>query len=236
MTAGPALMAVELTGPVTAVNAVVLTFNESLDPATAQNVKAYSLGHNPAQVSSNSFDFTTLLFRETNHPTPAVAHPRLVVAGRIVFSSAVYDDATHTVTLTPLAPFKAQNYFRYLRVKGIGPDAIKDVNGIALNTGVDTESRWFLHQGKTVRWIDPQHNHVTLKLTGPGKMYVFLRGNKRQPAIFIQGATAATTLTGTAKNARVSVPVINIAEIEGANGINNGLLNNPNFNVFVTTP
>jgi hypothetical protein len=236
MAAGPALVAVELLGSVSSVNAVVLTFNESLDPTSAQNIKAYALGHNPASTSSSGFDLSTLLFRKTNHQTPAVRRPVLVRQGKIVFSSAIYDETTHSVTLTPVGPFKAQNYFRYLRIKGIGPYAIKDDSGIALNAGLDTESRWFMRQTKSVRWVDPQHSHVTLKLTGPGKMYVFLRGNNRQPTIFIQGGTAATTLTGSVTNSRVLFPAVNIAQIQGAQGINNQLLNNNSFHIFTMTP
>lgn len=236
MSAGPGVVSVQLLGQVTSVTAIVVQFNESLDPASAGNVKAYAFGHNPPQSSSSSFNITDFLFRKSNHPMPAVVRPKLVVAGKIVFSSAVYDDATDTVTLTPVAPFRAPSWFRYLRVKGIGPNAIKDTSGVALNDGKDTESRWFMHAGRTVRWIDPQHNHVTLKLTGPGKMNVFLRGGNRQPTIFITGGTAATTLSGTVKNGRALLPFVNVAQIEGADGINNLLLNNSSFHVFVTTP
>jgi len=97
-------------GPVTAVNAVVLTFNEPLNPASTQNLAAYAFGKPPVVNTSSSDDGLSLTdflpFRVTGREKPDTVKPRLIRYGKILFSSAVYDDTNDTVTLTPVAPFK----------------------------------------------------------------------------------------------------------------------------------
>jgi hypothetical protein len=239
MSTGPLLTGVQLTGHLTAINAVVLTFNESLNPATAENPATYAFGRPPVGKSDDSglslSDF--LPFRETGRVTPDIARPRLIRYGKIIFSSAVYNDANHTVTLTPVAPFKAQTWFRYLRLKGIGPLAIKDLNGNALNGGLDSVARWTVHPGKVYRYLDAARDKVTFRLTGPGKIVIFRRfGKNSNPTIFVDGATSASSLTGTVTNPRFAVPAIEVAQFEGGETVSNNLMNNPSFTVDATTP
>lgn len=238
MAAGPSLTAVEILGQPTAVTGVVLTFNEPLDLNSAQNANGYSLGHPPAQdTSSSGFDFTSLLFRQNpGHEKPDTARVRLTRGGRIIFSAATYNSATDSVTLTPVAPFKAQSWFRFLRIKGTGPYAIKDTNGESLNGGADTVARWSVHTGRTIHFTDLQHNHVTLKLTGPGRLQVFIRGTNHDPIIFVEGATSASQLTGSIRNPRTLFPVVNIGQIEGLGSVRNNLVNNPSFTIQAMTP
>ena len=79
LSAGPVVTGVELLGRVTAINAVVLTFNESLDPASAQRVASYAFGRPPvAPDNSSDFSIGDLFnpFRETNPPEAAHLRPR----------------------------------------------------------------------------------------------------------------------------------------------------------------
>ena len=239
LSAGPVVTGVELLGRVTAIKAVVLTFNESLDPATAQSVASYAFGRPPAAPNNSSdFNIGDLFnpFRETNPLKRAPAKPRLIMFGKIIFTSAVYNDANHTVTLTPVAPFRAQTWMRYLRVTAMGPLAVEDINGVALNGGLTAVARWTAHPAKIYRYQDAAHNIVTFRLKGPGKLVIFRRvGKNSDPTIFIDGATSATIVTGTVTNRHVAAPVIDIAQFEGALRVRNNLLNNPSFNINVTT-
>jgi len=101
-----------------------------------------------------------------------------------------------------------------------------------LNGGEDTVGKWTMYQGKTIRYTDYYHDHVTFKLKGPGKLFVFRRfGKDSDPTIFVEGATSATTVTGTVFHANALVTTINVAEISGFDGVTNNLLNNPMFNI-----
>lgn len=236
LSAGPVLTGVELFGPVTAINSVVLTFSESLSPASTQNLAAYAFGKPPLPASSSSSSGLSILdflpFRETGRVKPDTVKLKLTKNGKILFSSAVYDDANHTVTLTPIAPFGAQIWYRFLRVKGSGPNRIVDLDGNPLNGGVDTVGRWTMYQGKTIRYVDSNHDHVTFTLTGPGKLFVFRRSGKdSDPSIFVESATSATVVTGSVFHTNALVSTINVAEISGFTGVTNNLLNNPMFNV-----
>jgi hypothetical protein len=238
LSGGPALSGVEMLGQVSDVTGVVLTFSAPLNVSTAQDVQAFAFGKPPVPNTSDDsgFDLGDIFaFRYPNAKSDA-KRPKLVKLGKIQMASAVYDPVADTVTLTPYAPFKAQTYFRFLRIKGIGPYTIDDTLGNPLNGGEDTVARWTLHQGKNVIYHDANGDHVTLKLTGPGKLYVFTRNSKdTQPVIFVQGATTATTLNGLVTNRGHILPVVNIAQIQGALGIADNLLSNPEFNVGMTT-
>lgn len=48
-------------------------------------------------------------------------------------ASAVYDDATHTVTLSPNRAFNARDRFRRLKVKARGDNAVRDALSVALD-------------------------------------------------------------------------------------------------------
>ncbi|HET6251339.1 MAG TPA: hypothetical protein VFE47_26885 [Tepidisphaeraceae bacterium] len=240
LSGGPTLTGVEMQGSVGAVTGIVLTFSEPLNTATAQNVDAYAFGKAPVPNSSSNSGFSIgdiFAFRYPNHPESAAATKQMLVKkGKIQMASAVYDSTADTVTLTPFAPFKAQNYLRFLRIKGIGPNTIDDTLGNPLNGGKDTVAQWTLHQGRTIKYHDANGDHVTLKLTGPGKLYVFTRHSKdTQPTIFLQGASSATTLNGIVTNRGHILPVVNIEQIQGALGITDNLLNNPMFDVAATT-
>lgn len=232
LSSGPTVTGVQLIGNVHNITSLVVTFNESLNPATAQDPQAILFGKPPPPGSDNGLsvgDFLPFLL--------AKPRPRTVIAGKIVFSSLTYNDANHSVTLVPLAPFRAERFMRVLRVKGTGAHVIKDVAGNVLNGGADTVIRWTPHQGKRVHYIDDDGEGVTFTLRGRGKLFTFTR-RKGDPAptIFIDGATAASVLTGKLVRGRSGDGVAHIAEIEGLGAVQNNVLNNPAFQVQAIQP
>src|SRR5438105_1899894 len=110
---GPVIVGLQLTGSVRAVTGVVVTFNESLDPAAAQDTQAYAFGRMLTK-KDDSVGIGDIL--------PFLSRPRVraVKAGRVQIASAVYDDATHSVTLHPVAPFNANKFFKFFRASGQG--------------------------------------------------------------------------------------------------------------------
>ena len=132
--AGPQIVSVRVVGPPTDASGVVITFNESMDPATAQDRASYVLvKHINKDSQDDSGGFFDIPF--TDNSTPASSE--LV---RIHFSSAVYDDATHSVTLTPKHTFEIRRRFRILRVAGRGDHAITDAAGMPLDGNNDGQA------------------------------------------------------------------------------------------------
>ena len=105
LSTGPLITNVQMQGTIGSISAVVLTFNEPLDPTTAQNLAAYSFGKKPPPNATDNSGLSVsdfFPFRYTGHQRAAVRKPQLVKKGRIIFSSAVYDSTADTVTLTPV--------------------------------------------------------------------------------------------------------------------------------------
>src|SRR4051794_27869550 len=94
--AHPTLIAERLLGTLPVVTGVVLTFDGPLDAASAQNKLSYHLYRNQLKYERHSQE-------GIDNPYSKIPILRL----RVPFSSAVYDDAAHTVTLTPRDPFRA---------------------------------------------------------------------------------------------------------------------------------
>ena len=221
----PTLTDVHLTGQVHAITSVVLTFSEPLDPTHAQDLQTYLFGKMPAPgTTTNGITLGDIL--------PFLGRPKaaLVKSGKIVFSSAAYDDTADTVTLTPLAPFNGQKFIRRLRVKGTGAHALQDPSGNVLNNGADSLVLWTKLSGKSVSYAALGGDRVTLKLRGPGTIYVFRRASgDPDPLIFVDRVTAASSLTGFVKQGRHGTGVASIDELQGASGITNNVFNTSQF-------
>ena len=231
LSSGPTVTSVEMVGNVHNITGVVVTFNESLNAATAQDPQAYLFGKPPPPSSNNGFNLGDFF------PFAAKPHVRSVVGGKIQFSSVTYNDASRSVTLTPVAPFKAERFMRALRVKGTGTHVVKDLAGNVLNGGADGVIRWSFHLGKQVIYRDNDGDVVTLTLRGRGRIYTFIRKTgDPDPTVFVDATTAASTLTGRIRRGRTSDGAANIAELEGAGGIHTNLLNNPQFRVESNQP
>jgi hypothetical protein len=211
LSGSPAVRSLQVLGNVHHVNRIVLTFDESLDPTTAQQPKSYSFGRVPASGSDNGVTIGDVLGFLAKPKVPAVK------GGKIQWSSATYDDATHSVTLTAVKAFNASQYFRLLRVKGTGNYAVKDLTGRALNGGADTVVRWAYRTGKTLRFVEADGDTAVLTLKGPGQLYGFFRkSGDPDPTVFVSNTNSKSVLTGTVNQARMGNGVVNIAQVLGA--------------------
>ena len=215
-----------------AINGVVLTFSESLDPVSASDVKSYSIGRPvPSSSDSGSFldGFSPFIRRAAKG----------VHAGKVRFVSAAYDDATHSVTLTPAFPFKAEKFFKALKINGNGAHFVKDTQGIPLDgngdgtPGDNAVLRFFPRRGKQVTYADQAGNRVTLSLKGAGRLVAFIRrGTQPSPMVFLDGTKANSVLSGTVSGGATTF----IPEISGAGAAQVNLLNDPAFQVGTVRP
>jgi len=233
LTASPVLTGIHLTGSVRNVTSVVLTFDESLDPTTAQDLQSYHMGKlvEPGSNNGGGFDWTQLL--------GFLAQPKqkLLINGRVQFTSATYDDSTRSVTLTPVRAWNALAYFRFIRVIGNGTYAITDPAGNPLNGGLNTYVHWFPYIGKTFTYSESDGDRVTLGLKGPGQIVSFLQTNAdHAPLIFILNGRSNSVLSGSVVQAQTGDGVAVIPELQGVATIQTTILNNPEFEVLSTEP
>lgn len=230
---GPTLTDIHLTGTARAVNSVVLTFDQPLDPTVAQDLQSYQFGRViPAGSSDTSgFNWGDLL--------GLLAQPKkpLVKNFKIQFTEADYDSTNYTVTLMPVRAFSAITWFRIVRVMGVGVNAITDTFGDPLNGGSNTYVHWFPHIGKSFTYRDSDGDMVTLSLRGAGEIVSFLQTNAdHAPTIFINGGNARSFLTGHVIQARTGDGVAIIPELQGVGTIQTDLLTSREFDVLTTEP
>jgi hypothetical protein len=229
LSTSPAVVGMQLIGPEQSVNRVVLTFNESVDPTTAQQPPSYIFGRIPPSGSNNGVSIGDVLGFPFARPKA-----KAIKDGKIQWSSAVYDDTTHSVTLTALKPFKASKYFRLLRVKGTGNFAIKDLAGNVLNGGTDTIVHWSYHNGKTLRFTDFDGDRAVITLKGPGHLYGFYRKQgDASPTIFITNTTAKSALVGAVLQGPTGDGVVQISQLLNAPA-NTNLFSSSHFVVTST--
>lgn len=233
LSGSPAVTGIHLSGQLRAITAVTFTFDSPLDPTSAENIQGYQFGRViPAGSSDNSgFDLGSILGLLAKPKTP------LIKNYRVQFTSAVYDDATQSVTLTPVRPFNGLTWFRFIRVLGVGNNAIKDVSGTPLNGGSNTYVHWFAHIGKQFVYRDADGDLVTVGLRGPGNMVAFLQTNtEHSPTIFVLNGRPNSVLTGHVLQARTGDGVAIIPEVQGVSAIQPEILTNPQFDVRTTEP
>lgn len=242
---GPVITGETFIGPVTALTAVVLQFNQHLDPATANNLKAYHIGRNfGSSDSGGGFDPVGLLFAVHQHPPkspapggkdlPFALHPATSLGG------ASYDDANQTVTITSAHAFRANVFLRFIRVAGNGPNAVRNSNGVALDgvsnnhPGTSAVIRYRFRRTNNFSYTDAQKNHVTLKISGPGQMMIYIprRGNP-SPLVDLIGTTAdSSILTGTLKPGKNSDGKTTLQELSGTS---NGQIQLPSSFIITHT-
>lgn len=235
LSGGPQLAGIELLGNADACTGVVLTFNSSLDPARATDARAYVVGRIPPSPGSSS-SLLGDIFGFAKRVNP-------IRQGKVKFASATYDDASHSVTLTPVAAFKEWKYFRILRVRGSGPYALTDAAGNAFDGngdgtgGDDLVVNWRTRRGKQIRYVDSDGDKVTIGLRGPGVMFVTqpTRGNP-VPLIFIEHTNARSVLSGTVIAGKNGDGVAKIAQLSGFAGPSDTILSNSEFDVNKVLP
>jgi hypothetical protein len=189
MAASP-VMAVTMTGTAGQITGVVLTFGVPLDPASAQDVRAYSISKKTKGKDSSFVGIDTGTDGTTR---------------RVRFSSAVYDSAAQTVTLTPTEPFDLARKFRRLRVDGGGATPVKVAGGALIDgdgngrAGGNVTIRSRVVRAGHFNYKEPDGDTARLRLTGPGTLRVW-SDKKRTvaPVVFLVGTNPGqSTLTGT---------------------------------------
>ena len=153
----PTLNMVRIQGPPGEATGVVLQFSEPLDPSAAADVNHYAVRGTPR----------VFVTRSTRR--------------NLTLASAVYDEATRTVTLVPeKRPFDPGRHLRGLRARA----AITDTAGNPLDGDGDgtREARddavWaFRHvrRGRSLVYFDATRSRVRLRLSAPGRMRLMQR-------------------------------------------------------------
>ena len=225
-----------MVGPVGAVTALVLQFNQPLDPSTANNIKAYHIGRNFGSSDSGG-GFDPIGFLEQHKPIsdPTILSPELhrkaakasspVLHPDASVGTVSYDDTTDTVTISAQKPFQSNAFLRFIRVAGTGPNTIKGANGLALDgnrsghPGSNDVIRYRFFRNKSMSYTDPLGSHVTLKLSGPGEILAFLPKQKNpEPIVFLSNTDpTASILTGTVKFSKHASGTTTLQELSGLN-------------------
>jgi hypothetical protein len=221
--------AVTINGTAGQINGVVLTFNVPLDPASAQNVKAYSISK---KTKGDDSSFGVI---DTSSPGST---------RRVRFQSAVYDAATQTVTLTPVDAFDLGRRFKRVRISGSGANAIKTVTGAAIDGNGDGKAGGdaILHsrvvRASRFNYREADGDMARLRLSGPGVMRVWSDHRRHvAPDVFLFGTNASqSTLSGTVRKGRHGDGVVTIHQISGTSTAVVPLLVDPAFRVEVNNP
>jgi len=230
LSAGPVLTGIRVLGPVAKAYGVVLSFDSSLDVASAQDTSNYVFGHATHSSSDNGVDIGTILGFLAVRRGPAVKN------GKVQFLGAQYDDTDHTVTLTPVKPFNVWKFFRILRVKGTGNDPVTDLAGNPLNGGEDSVLHWKPLRGQIIRYSDSDGDRVTIKLKGPGKLYAFFHksGDPFPTIIVTQTKAGKSSLTGTVVQSPTGDGIAHIAQLTGSVPTNTNMFSNTQIDVQST--
>src|SRR5688500_818632 len=229
--AGPAVVALTITGTEQEVTGVVLTFSDPLDPATAQNRDAYFLGRDKV-AADHGWD-----------PLGLGDRPR--ETDRIQVGSATYDDANRTVTLTPAAPFNLFERLRRVRISGRGETAVRDVVGVPLDgnrDGTPGDSgvvRVRVTRSERITYRDVDGDRVKLKLVGPGKLWGLIPVRRDLGAIFFLNRSnllRSGLLGWVVPNARTGDGQATIRQLSGTRFASLPLLENPSLRVEILDP
>jgi hypothetical protein len=216
------------------VTGVVLTFSEALDPASAQDLKNFRVGRRTDQ--KQNFD-----------PENEV-HQEAFKDGLIRFTSAVYDPAAFTVTLTPKEPFNITRKFRTIRVLARGPNrGVKDVagnildgdgNGKAMGDAVE---QFTFRRAQRVQYQEPDGDNVTIWLTGPGRLWVLrktadgkVNGHGEALRLYVDKTTTSAEVTGKVEGTGNGVAVID--ELINVYGAQLEIANSAVFQILHTIP
>jgi hypothetical protein len=221
---------VTMTGTAGQVLGVILTFRVPLDPVSAQNVDAYSISKKTKGEDSS--------FGVIDTSTPGKTR-------RVRFSSAFYDPAAQTVTLTPTEPFDVARKFKRLRVSGNGPNAVKTPAGTPIDgdgngkPGGNAEVHSRVVRSSHFNFREADGDTARLRLGGPGTLRVW-SDKKRiiSPVVFLFGTNAGqSVLAGTVhRNRKHGDGVVTIRQISQTSLATVPLLTDPAFHVEVVNP
>jgi hypothetical protein len=237
----PLLTTIHVDGSVHKITAVVLHFDEAINPATSTNANSYIFGKIPPPDNSSS-DITLgdVLGFLSKRASPNIARPTAVRSqawvklGKIQWSSISYDNSTHAVTLVPVKDFNGATFFHMLRVKGTGQFAIKDMQGLPFAGGNDAVMKWQYRNTKSLNYSDKNGDRVSITIKGKGTLSTFLRraGNPR-PVILVSGADAKSVITGKVVRSPNGTGTTAIDQFSGLT-MKNNILGNAQFIVLST--
>jgi hypothetical protein len=229
-TTGPMLVKEQLVGPdPRAVEAVILTFNEPLDEASAEDLRHFRIGVRTDRRQD---------YDDEEDRTQGSSN------GLINFTSAVYDEATLTVTLTPVKPFNITRKFRTIRVLGRENQTIRDLAGNRIDgngdgrPGGDAIEKFTFRRGGRVSYGDPDGDSVSMRLEGPGLLWalrktnggrVLARGDALR--VYIENGDPTRTIvtgkvTGRGNNVAVIDELVNVSSAAQVQ-----LIGNPAFQI-----
>lgn len=223
------VVGVSIDGTAGQITAVILTFSVPLDPASAQNVNAYSISKK-TKGEDSSFGFID---------TSTSGSRR-----RVKFESAAYDPATQSVRLTASDPFDLGRRFRRLQVRGTGANAVMDAGGAPIDgngdgrAGGDAVIHSRVVRASRFVFREGDGDTARLGLQGPGVMRVWSDHRRNiAPVVFLTFTDPArSTLTGTVKrNPRTGDGVVTIHQISGTSAASVPLLTDPAFHVEIVS-
>jgi hypothetical protein len=229
---GPVVLAMSMLGTEQEVTGIVLTFSDRLDPASAQNTRAYFVGRFDRVTADHGWD-----------PLGLTDRPR--ETDRVQLQSAVYDDAARTVTLTPATSFNLFERFRRLRISGRGPTAVKDVAGVPLDgdrDGTPGDSgvlRLRVNRSKRISFRELDGDRVKLRLFGPGRIWSLIDRRRAVAPVFFLNRTNGlrSSLNGyVVQNRRTGDGIATLRQISGTAFASVPLLANPAFRVEIVNP
>jgi hypothetical protein len=234
----PLLTTIHVDGTIHRITAVVLSFDESLNPSTAINPNSYIFGKVPLASQDNGITIGDVLGFLGYRARPGVIHPNAfrsqvwVKLGKIQWRDITYDDATKSVTLFPVKVFNGSAYYRMLRVTGTGTTALKDMAGNVFSGGNDAVMRWSFRTTKQLHYVDKDGDRVTLTLTGPGVMSCFLRKvGEFRPTILISGTTKKSVLTGKIVQSQFGDGSTSLEQLSGS-VVKNNIIGNGHFRIL----
>jgi hypothetical protein len=230
----------QLIGPETAITSVILTFNEHLYAASADNPDAYAIVR---KVTETNNDSSGILGSLSPFGSSDDTNTESFLSKHVRIATAVYDDSTMTVTLTPTAPFRADKYFRFLRVVGTGKNAIltaadQPLDGEGKGKPSDAIIKFASKAGHRLVYNDSYGNKVTINLSGPGQIRaLFRRVGTIDPIVFVVGAVPGeSTLTGVVKKGHHGTGVTTLQELSDTSSFQNDLAGDAAFNIELTEP
>ena len=165
----PTVAAVQWTGTSRSITSLIISFNEPLDPATAENPANYAVA---GVGKKGSFS--------TQH------------GQNVSFAAPAYDQANWSVTLVPTAPLGI-NQFYSLFLKGT-QGGITNGGGIELAGAgagrVGTNFTALFAQGTNLKYTDAGGNQVTFGVKGGGYLQDLLTGSGLGQRLVLVGGVA----------------------------------------------
>jgi len=181
----PAVSEMSLSGPGSSVTAIVFTFSKEVNAATATNLNNYHLFDVGAGTMSGP----------GSHPL-------------VMLRSATYNPKLHTVTLTPVSPLRANEWY-YVDVKAAGAGSLADSAGNHLagdgNGHVGTDYLGYFARGTNLRYADAKNHQVQMQITRGGVIDLTRYANGQGNEVHLNGIVPGkSVLTGVVRNGTTS--------------------------------